>query len=34
MELAQRVNHYLARMTGRYCIRAYTDLEVPRAFAQ
>lgn len=34
LELAQRVTDYLAGMTDRYCIRAYTDLEVPRAFAQ
>jgi dGTPase len=32
-ELAQRVTDYLAGMTDRYCIRAYTELEVPRAFA-
>jgi dGTPase len=31
--LAQRVTDYLAGMTDRYCIRAYTNLEVPRAFA-
>jgi dGTPase len=29
-ELAARVTDYLAGMTDRYCIRAYTDLEVPR----
>ncbi len=34
MELAQRVTDYLAGMTDRYCIREYTDLEVPRAFAR
>jgi dGTPase len=34
LELAQRVTDYLAGMTDRYCIRAYTDLEVPRAFAR
>jgi dGTPase len=33
LELAERVTDYLAGMTDRYCIRAYTDLEVPRAFA-
>ena len=33
-ELAARVTDYLAGMTDRYCIRAYTDLEVPRAFAR
>jgi dGTPase len=33
-ELAQRVTDYLAGMTDRYCIRAYTDLEVPQAFAR
>jgi dGTPase len=32
-ELAQRVTDYLAGMTDRYCIREYTDLQVPRAFA-
>jgi dGTPase len=32
--LAQRVTDYLAGMTDRYCIRAYTELEVPRAFAR
>jgi len=31
--LAQRVTDYLAGMTDRFCIRAYTELEVPRAFA-
>jgi dGTPase len=31
--LAERVTDYLAGMTDRYCIRAYTDLEVPRVFA-
>jgi dGTPase len=34
LELAARVTDYLAGMTDRYCIRAYTDLEVPRAFAR
>jgi dGTPase len=33
-DLAQRVTDYLAGMTDRYCIREYTDLEVPRAFAR
>ncbi len=33
-DLAQRVTDYIAGMTDRYCIRAYTDLEVPRAFAR
>ncbi|MFZ2052474.1 MAG: deoxyguanosinetriphosphate triphosphohydrolase [Solirubrobacteraceae bacterium] len=32
--LAQRVTDYLAGMTDRYCIRAYTDLKVPQAFAR
>jgi dGTPase len=32
-ELAERVTDYLAGMTDRYCIRAYTDLQVPQAFA-
>lgn len=32
--LAQRVTDYLAGMTDRYCIRAYTELKVPRAFAR
>jgi dGTPase len=32
--LAQRVTDYVAGMTDRYCIRAYTDLQVPRAFAR
>jgi dGTPase len=30
----QRVTDYLAGMTDRYCIREYTDLEVPRVFAR
>jgi dGTPase len=34
LELAQHVTDYLAGMTDRYCIREYTDLEVPRAFAR
>jgi dGTPase len=33
-ELPQRVTDYLAGMTDRYCIREYTELEVPRAFAR
>jgi len=33
-QLAARVTDYLAGMTDRYCIRSYTDLEVPRAFAR
>jgi dGTPase len=33
-ELAQGVTDYLAGMTDRYCIRAYTELQVPRAFAR
>jgi dGTPase len=33
-DLAQRVSDYVAGMTDRYCIRAYTELEVPRAFAR
>ncbi len=32
-DLADRVGDYLAGMTDRYCIREYTDLQVPRAFA-
>lgn len=32
-DLAQRVTDWLAGMTDRYCLRAYTDLTVPRAFA-
>jgi dGTPase len=32
--LAQRVTDYLAGMTDRYCIRAYTELAVPEAFAR
>ncbi|MGH2865152.1 MAG: deoxyguanosinetriphosphate triphosphohydrolase [Solirubrobacteraceae bacterium] len=34
LELAERVTDYLAGMTDRYCIRAYTDLQVPQAFAR
>ena len=33
-ELAGRVTDYLAGMTDRYAIRAYTELQVPRAFAR
>jgi dGTPase len=33
-ELAERVTDYLAWMTDRYCIRAYTELQVPQAFAR
>jgi len=33
-ELAERVTDYVAGMTDRYCIREYTDLEVPRVFAR
>jgi dGTPase len=33
-DLATRVTDYLAGMTDRYCIRAYTELEVPQAFAR
>jgi dGTPase len=33
-DLAQRVTDYLAGMTDRYCIRQYTELQVPRAFAR
>ncbi|HEV7162221.1 MAG TPA: deoxyguanosinetriphosphate triphosphohydrolase, partial [Solirubrobacteraceae bacterium] len=32
--LAERVSDYLAGMTDRYCIRAYTELQVPQAFAR
>ena len=32
--LAERVTDYLAGMTDRYCIRRYTELEVPQAFAR
>jgi dGTPase len=34
LELAQWVTDYLAGMTDRYCIREYTELQVPRAFAR
>jgi len=33
-EPAQRVTDYLAGMTDRYCIRRYTELDVPQAFAR
>jgi dGTPase len=33
-DLARRVTDYLAGMTDRYCIREYTELEVPQAFAR
>ncbi len=33
-DLARRVTDYLAGMTDRYCIREYTQLEVPQAFAR
>jgi dGTPase len=33
-ELAQRVTDYIAGMTDRYCIREFTELQVPRAFAR
>jgi dGTPase len=33
-ELARRVTDYVAGMTDRYCIRAYTELAVPQAFAR
>ncbi len=33
-QLAERVTDYLAGMTDRYCIREYTELQVPRAFAR
>ena len=33
-DLARRVTDYLAGMTDRYCIREYTELEVPKAFAR
>jgi dGTPase len=34
IDLAQRVTDYIAGMTDRYCIREYTELQVPRAFAR
>lgn len=33
-EMAQRVTDYLAGMTDRFCIRLYTRLKVPKAFAR
>ncbi|HMD57207.1 MAG TPA: deoxyguanosinetriphosphate triphosphohydrolase [Solirubrobacteraceae bacterium] len=33
-ELARRVSDYVAGMTDRYCIRAYSELQIPRAFAR
>ena len=33
-DLAQRVTDYLAGMTDRYCIRAWSELSVPQAFAR
>jgi dGTPase len=33
-DLARRVTDYLAGMTDRYCIREYTELQVPEAFAR
>jgi dGTPase len=33
-DLPRRVTDYLAGMTDRYCIREYTELEVPQAFAR
>ena len=33
-DLATRVTDYISGMTDRYCIRAYEDLAVPRAFAR
>jgi dGTPase len=33
-DLAQRVTDYLAGMTDRYCIREYSELQVPHAFAR
>ena len=32
-DLPQRVTDWIAGMTDRYCLRVYTDLTVPRAFA-
>jgi dGTPase len=32
--LSRRVTDYLSGMTDRYCIRAYTELQVPQAFAR
>jgi dGTPase len=33
-QVARSVTDYLAGMTDRYCIRAYTELQVPQAFAR
>jgi dGTPase len=33
-DLPQRITDYLAGMTDRYCIRAFTELTVPEAFAR
>jgi dGTPase len=33
-DLARRVTDYLAGMTDRYAISAYTELQVPKAFAR
>jgi dGTPase len=33
-DLARLVTDYLAGMTDRYCIREYTELQVPQAFAR
>ena len=33
-QLARRVTDYLAGMTDRFCIREYTRLAVPQAFAR
>ena len=33
-ELAQEVTDYVAGMTDRYCIREYSELQVPKAFAR
>jgi dGTPase len=33
LDIARRVTDYIAGMTDRYCLREYTDLRVPRAFA-
>jgi len=34
LDLPQRITDYLAGMTDRYCIREFTELQVPRAFAR
>ncbi|HLL92896.1 MAG TPA: hypothetical protein VK252_08145, partial [Solirubrobacteraceae bacterium] len=33
-DLAVRVTDYLAGMTDRFCIREYSELQVPQAFAR